>query len=135
MATRKTIGLQGEHEAARYLRQRGYIIITRRERILNGDIDIVALDKRTVVFVEVRSKTTTERGHPAETIDARKKQRICSLANAYIKQHRLEDYSFRLDVVTVLFTRPPSIQNRWLFGRSSNTPIIEHFQNAFESDA
>ena len=135
MATRKTIGLQGEHEAARYLRQRGYIIISRRERILNGDIDIVALDKRTVVFVEVRSKTTTERGHPAETIDARKKQRICSLANAYIKQHRLEDYSFRLDVVTVLFTRPPSIQTRWLFGRSSNTPIIEHFQNAFESDA
>ena len=135
MATRKTIGLQGEHEAARYLRQRGYIVISRRERILNGDIDIVALDKRTVVFVEVRSKTTTERGHPAETIDARKKQRICTLANAYIKQHRLEDYSFRLDVVTVLFTRPPSIQNRWLFGRSSNTPIIEHFQNAFESDA
>ena len=134
MATRKTIGLQGEHEAARYLRQRGYIIISRRERILNGDIDIVALDKRTVVFVEVRSKTTTERGHPAETIDARKKQRICSLANAYIKQHRLEDYSFRLDVVTVLFTSPPSIQNRWLFGRSSNTPIIEHFQNAFEND-
>ena len=135
MATRKTIGLQGEREAARYLRQRGYTIVARRERILHGDIDIVALDKRTVVFVEVRSKTNTERGHPAETIDTRKKQRICTLANAYIKRHRLEDYSFRLDVVTVLFTSPTSIQNRWLFGRSSNTPIIEHFQNAFESDA
>lgn len=44
MATRKTIGLQGEHEAARYLRQRGYTIIAQRERILHGDIDIVALD-------------------------------------------------------------------------------------------
>ena len=134
MATRKTIGLRGEQEAIRYLRKRGYKIIAHRERILRGDIDIVALDKRTVVFIEVRSKTTTERGHPTETIDTRKKQRICTLANAYIKRHRLEDYSFRLDVVTVLFTSPTSIQNHWLFRRSSNTPIIEHFQNAFESD-
>ena len=135
MATRKTIGLRGEQEAIRYLRKRGYKIIAHRERILRGDIDIVALDKRTVVFIEVRSKTTTERGHPTETIDTRKKQRICTLANAYIKRHRLEDYSFRLDVVTVLFTSPASIQNRWLFWRSGDSPIIEHFQNAFESDA
>ena len=134
MATRKTIGLRGEHEAARYLRQRGYTIIARRERILRGDIDIVALDNRTVVFVEVRSKTSTEHGHPAETIDIRKKQRICTLANAYIKQHRLEDYSFRLDVVTVLFLTSVPVQNRWLFWRSSHSPIIEHFQNAFDSD-
>ena len=135
MATRKTIGLRGEQEAIRYLRKRGYKIVSHRERILRGDIDIVALDKRTVVFIEVRSKTTTERGHPTETIDTRKKQRICTLANAYIKRHRLEDYSFRLDVVTVLFTGPASIQNRWLFWRSGDSPIIEHFQNAFESDA
>jgi putative endonuclease len=134
VATRKTIGLQGEHEAARHLQQRGYTIIARRERILHGDIDIVALDNRTVVFVEVRSKTNTEHGHPAETIDTRKKQRICTLANAYIKQHRLEDYSFRLDVVTVLFLTSVPVQNRWLFWRSSHSPIIEHFQNAFDSD-
>lgn len=135
MATRKTIGLQGEQEAVRYLRKQGYQIIAHRERILRGDIDIIALDKRTVVFVEVRSKTSTERGHPAETVDTRKKQRICTLANAYIKQHRLEDYSFRLDVVTVLFSNSIQDQNRWFFWRSGHTPIIEHFQNAFESDA
>ncbi len=135
MATRKTIGLRGEQEAVRYLRKRGYKIIAHRERILRGDIDIVALDKRTVVFVEVRSKTSTEHGHPAETIDARKKQRICMLANAYIQQHRLEAYSFRLDVVTVLFSNSKEVQNRWLFWHSDDSPIIEHFQNAFESDA
>ena len=115
MATRKTIGLRGEQEAIRYLRKRGYKIVAHRERILRGDIDIVALDKRTVVFVEVRSKTSTEHGHPAETIDTRKQQRICTLANAYIQQHRLEDYSFRLDVVTVLFSNSIEVQNRWLF--------------------
>ena len=57
MATRKTIGLQGEQEAVRYLRKQGYQIIAHRERILRGDIDIIALDKRTVVFIEVRSRT------------------------------------------------------------------------------
>ena len=65
MATRKTIGLRGEQEAVRYLRKRGYKIIAHRDRILRGDIDIVALDKRAVVFVEVRSKTSAEHGHPA----------------------------------------------------------------------
>ncbi len=135
MATRKTIGLRGEQEAIRYLRKRGYKIIAHRERILRGDIDIIALDQRTVVFVEVRSKTSTERGHPAETIDTRKKQRICTLANAYIKQHRLEVYSFRLDVVTVLFSNSVQVQNRWFFWHSGDSPTIEHFQNAFESDA
>ena len=73
MATRKTIGLRGEQEAIRYLRKRGYTILAHRERILRGDIDIIALDKRTIVFVEVRSKTSTERGHPAETVDTQKK--------------------------------------------------------------
>ena len=135
MATRKTIGPQGEQEAVRYLRKQGYQIIAHRERILRGDIDIIALDKRTVVFIEVRSRTSTHHGHPAETIDARKKQRICTLANAYIKQHRLENYSFRLDVITVLFTPSLPIQNRWFFWRSGHSPIIEHFQNAFEMDS
>ena len=102
MATRKTTGLQGEQEAVRYLRKQGYQIIARRERILRGDIDIIALHKRVVVFIEVRSKTSTHHGHPADTVDARKRQRICTLANAYIKQHRLENYSFRLDVISYL---------------------------------
>ena len=135
MATRKTTGLQGEQEAVRYLRKQGYQIIARRERILRGDIDIIALHKRVVVFIEVRSKTSTHHGHPAETIDARKRQRICNLANAYIKQHQLENYSFRLDVITVLFTSSLPIKNRWLFWHSGNAPIIEHFQNAFEMDS
>ncbi len=135
MATRKTIGLRGEQEAVRYLQKRGYKIIAHREQILRGDIDIIALYKRTVVFVEVRSKTNTEHGHPAETIDARKQRRICMLANAFIQQHRLEAYSFRLDVITVLFSNSIEVQNGWLFWRSGDSPIIEHFQNAFESDA
>jgi len=68
MHARDELGRRGEDEAARYLRGIGYRIIARREKVLRGDIDIIALDDRTVVFVEVRSRTDTAHGHPVETV-------------------------------------------------------------------
>jgi putative endonuclease len=117
---RDALGRRGEDEAARYLRSLGYRIVGRRERVLRGDIDIVALDERCVVFVEVRSKTDTRHGHPAETVGRGKQRRIAELATAYIRRHRLEDCQVRIDVVTVLFP-------------AGAAPVIEHYQNAFES--
>jgi putative endonuclease len=94
-------------------------IVARRERVLRGDIDIVALDGRTVVFVEVRSRSDTAHGHPAETVGYRKQRRMADLANAYIRRHRLQDCSVRIDVVAVTF--------------GEQGPVVEHFQNAFDS--
>lgn len=119
-ADRDLLGRRGEAEAANYLRSRGYRIVGRRERVLRGDIDIVALDDRCVVFVEVRSKTDTRHGHPAETVGPAKQRRIAELATAYIRRHRLEDCQVRIDVVTVLFS-------------DTGPPVVEHYQNAFES--
>jgi putative endonuclease len=119
--SRDTLGKRGEAEAAKYLRGIGYRIVATRERILRGDIDLVALDGRTVVFVEVRSRSSTAHGHPAETIGYHKQRRVAQLATAYIRRHHLEDCSVRIDVVTVTFDGPE--------GR----PQVEHFQNAFES--
>jgi putative endonuclease len=89
--------------------------------VLRGDIDLIALDDRTVVFVEVRTRSDTNHGHPAETVGYQKQRRIAQLANAYIRRNRLEDCRVRIDVVTVIFDGPE--------GR----PVVEHFQNAFES--
>jgi putative endonuclease len=114
MPIRDDLGRRGEEEAARYLKGIGYRIVGR------GDIDIVALDGRTVVFVEVRSRSDTSHGHPAETVGFRKQRRLVDLANAYIRRHRLEDCSVRIDVVTVTFS-------------AAGTPVVEHFQNAFDS--
>jgi putative endonuclease len=120
MPIRDDLGRRGEEEAARYLKGIGYRIVGRREKVLRGDIDIVALDGRTVVFVEVRSRSDTSHGHPAETVGFRKQRRLVDLANAYIRRHRLEDCSVRIDVVTVTFS-------------AAGTPVVEHFQNAFDS--
>jgi len=119
--SRDSIGHRGEAVAAAYLRKQGYRIVGLRERVLRGDIDIVALDDRTVVFVEVRSRSDLEHGHPAETVGAAKQRRVSQLASAYIRRHKLEDCSVRIDVVTVLFHHD---------GRE---PEVEHFQNAFDS--
>lgn len=121
-SARDELGRRGEDEAARHLQSLGYRILGRRERVLRGDIDIVALDGRTVVFVEVRSRSDTSHGHPAETVGPTKQRRIAELAAAYIRRHRLQDQSVRIDVVAVTFPAEPR-------GR----PTVEHYQNAFES--
>jgi putative endonuclease len=117
---RDELGRRGEDEAARHLKGLGYRIVGRRERVLRGDIDIVALDGRTVVFVEVRSKSDTQHGHPAETVGPAKQRRIAELAAAYIRRHKLEDQSVRIDVVAVTFP-------------AAGRPVVEHYQNAFDS--
>ena len=122
MATsRDELGRRGEDEAAKYLRGLGYRIVGRRERVLRGDIDIVALDGRTVVFVEVRSRSNTSHGHPAETVGFAKQRRIAVLANAYIRKHRLHDASVRIDVLAVTFAA------------DGDPPVVEHYQNAFDA--
>jgi len=118
---RHALGQRGEAEAERFLREIGYRIVGRRERVLRGDIDLVVLDGRTVVFVEVRSRTDTAHGHPSETVGPQKQWRIAELATAYIRRHRLEDCQVRIDVVTVTF------------GAAESRPVVEHFQNAFDS--
>jgi len=117
---RDELGRRGEDEAARHLKGLGYRIVGRRERVLRGDIDIVALDGRTVVFVEVRAKSDTLHGHPAETVGPAKQRRIAELAAAYIRRHKLEDQSVRIDVVAVTFP-------------AAGRPVVEHYQNAFDS--
>jgi putative endonuclease len=117
---RGELGRRGEDEAARYLQRLGYRIVGRRERVLRGDIDIVALDDRCVVFVEVRSRSDTAHGHPAETVGPVKQRRLAELATAYIRRHGLEDCQVRIDVVAVTFP-------------AAGTPLVEHYQNAFDS--
>ena len=119
MDARDALGRRGEDEAAKYLKSIGYRIVGRREKILGGDIDLVALDDRTVVFVEVRTRSNSRHGHPVETIDRKKQIRISDLANAFIQRHQLQDCSVRIDAVTVVF--------------EDGMPAIEHYQNAFDS--
>jgi len=117
----KTLGRRGEDAAARYLRKLGYIIVARGHRGSIGELDLIAVDGRTVVFIEVKTRTSHDAGHPADAVDEAKQRRLTRLALSYLKRHDLLESSARFDVVAVT----------WPAGRGQ--PTIEHFQNAFEA--
>lgn len=118
---RGALGRLGERQAERYLKRLGYIIVGRREKIWRGDIDLIAVDGRTVVFCEVRTRTDSLHGHPVETIGYTKQRRVSELAAAYLRKHHLGDCHARIDVVAVTLHGP------------SGRPLVEHYQNAFDS--
>src|SRR5262245_50338456 len=95
------LGRLGEQIAARYLEARGFEILERNLRSRLGEIDLVARDGATLVFVEVK----TRRGHPADPpqagVDARKRTRLARLALDYLARAWLRDLSCRFDVVAV----------------------------------
>jgi putative endonuclease len=115
-----SLGRRGEREAERYLRRLGYIIVARSRRDRLGEIDLVAVDGRTIVFVEVKTRRSHEAGHPVEAVDEEKQRRLTRLALAFLKRKNLLNYRARFDIVAVT----------WPEG--SKRPMIEHFQNAFE---
>lgn len=117
----RTLGQRGEALAARYLRRRGYTIVARGQRVRGGEIDLIAVDGRTLVFVEVKTRTSDHAGHPAEAVDAAKQRRLTRLALAYLQRHELMGYPVRFDVVAVTW---PAVRR---------TPKIEHFPGAFSA--
>src|SRR6267154_2058856 len=65
----KTLGQRGEAAAARYLKRLGYVIVARGSHIRRGEIDLIAVDGRTIVFVEDKPRVSHDAGHPAEAVD------------------------------------------------------------------
>jgi putative endonuclease len=116
---KKSLGQRGEDAAARYLKRHGLRIIERGHDSPLGEIDIIAIDDRAVVFVEVKTRTSGDAGHPTEAIDATKQRRMTQAALAYLKSKRLLQNPARFDVVAV--TWPVDARK----------PIIEHYKNAF----
>lgn len=115
----QSLGARGERIAARYLRRRGYHILETRARNVYGEVDIIAVDRRSLVFVEVKTRKSLSAGHPAEAVTEGKQRRITRSALAYLKHHNLLHHASRFDVIAVLW--PP--RRRW--------PEVIHYQNAF----
>src|SRR5690348_5551878 len=76
----KPLGRRGEDAAARYLKRLGYVIVARAHRDNIGEIDLIAVDGRTIVFIEVKTRTTHDAGHPADAVDDAKQRRLTRLA-------------------------------------------------------
>ena len=116
---RIALGKTGEDLACVELEKRGYAIVARRYRQRSGEIDIVARDGPTLVFVEVKARESHEFGDAAEAVTPFKRRRITQLALDYMTRHHLADCPCRFDVVSIHF--------------DEERPTIEVFQNAFDA--
>ena len=98
---RQALGISGENLACAELQRRGYAILERRYRTRLGEIDIIARDGATLVFVEVKARLTDEFGGAAAAVTAWKQRRIAHMAMDYLARRTVVDGPCRFDVVAI----------------------------------
>jgi putative endonuclease len=116
---RDALGDRGENVAARYLRNQGYNIIVRNFRCEVGEIDIIARDGKTLVFVEVKTRVADD-PQPEDQVNLFKQQQLTRAAKFYLSRYGTPQPPARFDVVAIV----------WPNGRE---PQIRHTQSAFEA--
>ena len=116
----RTLGERGEAIAARYLKRRGFKIVARRDRSRLGELDLVAVEGRTIVFVEVKTRRSARKGQPTEAVDHAKQCQLTRAALTFLKSHGLLEEQARFDVIAIIWPKGVS-------------PRIEHFRDTFSA--
>ena len=108
---KKELGKKGEDLALRYLKKNGYRIFERNYVCKLGEVDIIAKEKDTLAFIEVKTRTSTAFGPPQLAVNAAKQMQLSKVAQYFLKEKCLEDVKARFDVVAiVLGPRGPEIE-------------------------
>jgi putative endonuclease len=113
-------GNRFEDIACRYLRSRGYKILDRNIYLMRKELDIVAMDGDTIVFVEVKGRRSNAYGSPAEAVGAVKRRRVVLAATAYLRKRQLLNRPCRFDVLGVRLSQ-------------TGEPRFDHIVSAFEA--
>ncbi len=114
----KSTGRRGEEAAARFLLGKGYDIVERNWSCFAGEVDIVARDEENLVFVEVKTRTSIEKGFPSEAVTKEKRARYEKIALAYLADHDVVGLTVRFDVIALVAVAP-------------DRAMIRHHINAF----
>ena len=117
---RVALGKTGEDLACQELERRGYAIVARRYRRRGGELDIVARQGETTVFVEVKARQGHQFGEAVEAVHSVKRRRLMATALDYVARHGLADRPCRFDVVAIQMNE-------------GSAPTIEVYQNAFDA--
>ncbi|MBN2572476.1 MAG: YraN family protein [Ignavibacteriales bacterium] len=115
----KSFGNKSEDLACKYLEEKKYKIIERNYMYGHGEIDIIAKSPdNCLVFVEVKSRTSTEFGQPEDSVTFSKRKQIRKIASAYLWERQIDNIECRIDVIAILFLK-------------GEKPKINHFKDAF----
>jgi len=116
---KREFGQRGEGYAADYLKAKGYIVVEVNWRCSKGELDIIAREKETLVFVEVRSRHSATTESAFESITPRKREKLIRTAHLYLEAHGLSDQVWRIDAVAVALP-------------AKGKAIIDHVENALD---
>ena len=119
--SKKEIGLKGEADALLFLKKNGYRILEKNYRCNLGEVDIIALKKRVLVFVEVKVRSTDKFGSPEYAISKRKRRQIIRTAETYLFRNNINDVDCRFDVVAINYNVDNSL-----------SPEFKLLENAFQ---
>jgi putative endonuclease len=101
--TKKIVtGKEGEKIAAAYLKKNGYRIIETNFRCPIGEIDIIAKDNNDLVFVEVKTRKSSDLGYPEQAVGIKKQKKMSQLALWYLQNRKVTDTGARFDVVAIV---------------------------------
>lgn len=115
---KQLLGREGERLAEQYLNKKGYKVIERNYRCRGAELDLIVLDRRVIVFVEVKTRTGHGFGSPFEAVEFHKQQKMIQAAQYFLNEKKLYQRDARFDVVGI----------SWPAGE----PVVEHIENAFE---
>src|SRR5664280_2677061 len=99
---RKKLGERGEDAAVAFLERAGLTVVERNWRCSAGEVDVIALDAKEIVMVEVKTRKTVAKGTPEESVTPAKQRRYVRIAAAYLQSAGIADVAVRFDVISLL---------------------------------
>ena len=116
--TNKELGNLGEDLAANFLEENGIRVLERNYHFEKAEVDIIAYNGKQIIFVEVKTRTSTVLGEPEEAVDEAKQKSLYKVAEAWLYERKMDGAPVRFDVISILIS-------------SKNKPQIKHFEAAF----
>jgi putative endonuclease len=114
---KRTQGALGEQQAIDYLLKKKYSVLERNYRFEHREIDIIADDNGSLVFIEVKARRSKQFGDPEDAVTESKRKQIRKTADGYLFEHQIEDRVCRFDVIAIEY--------------DGSTPVIRHLEDAF----
>lgn len=112
------LGKAGEEVALKYLKRKKFKIIKKGFRLYKGEIDVIAYDRKTLVFIEVKTRRSRSFGLPEESVTTAKQRQIKKIAQGFVAFNNLENVECRFDVISLIF-------------KKNDGYFIRHFKDAF----
>jgi len=115
---KQILGVDGERVAERYLKAKGYKLVERNYRCRSGELDLIVLHRRVIVFVEVKTRSDNRFGTPLEAVAPWKQKKMIRAAQFFLNAKGLHNREARFDVVGI--------------SREGSELVVEHVENAFD---